>query len=83
MDRWLAAVTSIVEDARDRGTIDIGNDAPLLGRTLFNAHLGEVRLWLQSDMPRLESGVEQLRQIVRVVIGDRERVSKKGATKTS
>ena len=83
MDRWLVAVTSIIEDARDRGAIDIGDDAPLLGRAIFNAHLGEVRLWLQGETPKIESGVEQLTQIVRVVIGNRERPAKKGAVKSS
>jgi hypothetical protein len=71
MQRLQSEITKLLIEAEKRGELKIGNDAALLGRAIFTAHLGEVRLWLQSDKPVAETGVRELARLVRVIIGNR------------
>ena len=72
MQRWQTAITAILEEARARQTIEIGDDAAVLGRAIFVAHLGEVRRWLQQDDADPRVGIRDLTRLVQVIIGNRE-----------
>ena len=73
MLRWEQAIAKLLEDAEARGVMKVGDDAALLGRAIFTAHIGEVRRWLQRGASEPEQGIRELERLVRVIIGDREK----------